>query len=560
MKRFLVDRWHLSAAAFGRGRGRRALASPLLAAALALLTAIAPVSPAWAEIPIRTTPDGGEGEAGLATADGQIQLTLEEALEIALRRNLGLAIQRLARQQFRLGVDQARGIFDLRLGGFTQWSESSSATASALEGAAVRQDEQQIFNLGLAQLTPIGGDLSLDFNNSRLKTNSAFFDLNPSYNVGLDLTYNLPLLRNFGPLATKRGILVARVQSAGNLAFFEAQVVTLIQSVENGYWDLVEAIEQLGVAEEGLRLAEELHRRNQVQVEVGTLPPLELVQSEANIATRQEEIIRARTAVGDAADRLRLLLNVEQGPAWEMEIVPTTDPGTEAVDISLAQAIETALQERPELAQQELEVERLTIEDKFFRNQTRPRLDMGLSYGLTGVGGELLTEDPDTGEPVSVPGGWSDAFDQVKDADFDNWSVSLTFAYPLQNRSAKVQSMIASLDLESGRTRLNEIEQQVITEVRTAVRGVTAALQQIESAGVSRRLQERNLDAEQKRYENGMSTSFQVTQIQEDLTLAKSREVTAIASYRRALTEYHRAVGKLLEETGVVLMEPATRP
>lgn len=527
--------------------------------ALGMLCAVCFTFVVRAETAVQTTPNG-PSEATLEVAAGEIHLTLEDAVEIALRRNLDLMIQRLARQQFRLGIDAAQGIFDFRLGGFAQWAESSSATASALEGAAVRQDEQQIFNLGVAQLTPIGGDLSLDFNNSRLETNSAFFDLNPSFNSSVDLTYNLPLLRDFGALATKRGILVAQVQSAGNLAFFEAQVATLIQAVETAYWDLVEAIEQLGVAEEGLRLAEELHRRNRVQVDVGTLPPLELVQSEANIATRQEEIIRARTVVGDTADRLRLLLNVEQGPAWEAEIVPESEPATEPIEISLAEAIATALAERPELDQQQLEVERLTIEDKFFRNQKRPRLDLGLNYGLTGVGGDFRSEDPVTGEPVFIPGGYSDALDQVREADFDNWAVSLTFAYPLQNRTAKAQSAIASLDLASGRTRLEQLQQQVTTEVRAAVRGVVAARQQIESAGVSRRLQERNLEAEQKRYENGMSTSFQVTQIQEDLTLAKSREVTAIASYRRALTEYYRAIGQLLEVTGVELVEPTGSP
>jgi outer membrane protein len=532
-----------------------------LSAAMLLLLATATATAAGAaEMKVATTPDGVAAAAPLRIADGKILLTLDEAVEMALRQNLDLRVDRLSREQFRLGITGAKGLFDLRLSGFGQWAESTSSATSALEGAAVPKAQQQVFNLGLAQLTPIGGDLSLQFNNNRLKTNNSFLSFNPAFQVGTNLTYTLPLLRNFGVTTTKRNILVARLQSAGNREQFETQVAAVIQQVENAYWDLVEAIDQLGVAHEALDLAEELHRRNKIQVEVGTLPPLELVQSEANIATQQEQIITARAAVGNAADALRLLLNVDQGPAWDAEITPETDPKTEAIEVSLDEAIKTALAARAELKQQRFAVQRLEVDSKYFRNQTRPRLDLGVTYGQSGAGGPLLTQDPDTGETLSIPGGWSDAFNQATSGDFYSWTFDVTFAYPLQNRAARAQSLSANLEVERARAGLTQLQQQVITQVRTAVRGVTTAAQQIESAGVSRRLQERNLEAEQKRYENGMSTSFQVTQIQEQLTLAKSREVTAIASYRRALSQYYLVVGRLLRETGVELAEPGEAP
>ena len=526
--------------------------------AIALLSLVLlPAALDAAPVTVPTTPTADSGPAALRTEDGKILLRLDEAVEIALRRNLALAIERLNNQQFRLGINQELGIFDLRLDGFAQWSDSSSATASALEGADVREDETQVWNLGLAQLTPIGGELAVDFNNSRFETNSTFVTLNPSFNSSLQLSYTLPLLRNFGAETTRRGLLSARLAAAGSRQFYEQQVAALIQQVENAYWDLVEAQNQLTVARESLALAEELHRRNRVQVEVGTLPPLELVQSEATIASRQVDIINARTAVGNAADQLLLLLNVDQGAAWESEIVAETDARTASIEPVLAQAIETALAERPELARQQREAERLQLEARFARNQVRPQLNLGLSYGYRGLGGDVVIRDPETQEVIEViPGGYSDAVDQIRERDFDNWALSLLFAMPLQNRAAKASAASAGLEAEQGETQLALLRQQVITEVRTAVRQVLAAAEGIRSAEVSRVLQERNLEAEQKRYENGMSTSFQVTQIQEDLTQARSLEVTAIASYRRALTEYHRAIGRLLEETGVELIDP----
>jgi outer membrane protein TolC len=294
---------------------------------------------------------------------------------------------------------------------------------------------------------------------------------------------------------------------------------------------------------------------NQVQVEVGTKAPLELVQSEAGIATRQEEIIRVRAAVDDAADELRRLLNLEDAAHWATPILPTTAPEIDRIAVDLEKALGMALADRPELAAQRLAVETLEIDERFFRNQKLPTVDVQLRYGYNGTGGDVvLTRDPETGEPVEVDdGGYSDALQQITDRDFKGWQLGVNFAYPLQNRTARANHTIARLAVERGSTQLQDLELQVRTEVRQAARGVETAAQQIDSARKSRELAERNLEAEQKKYENGLSTSFQVLEIQEDLSAARSREVNAITGYRRALVRYYRAVGQLLQANGVEL-------
>ncbi len=531
-----------------------------VAALLVGVTTYATV-PATAELPLRISGD-------------EILLTLDEAIEMALEENLSLRIERYNQRSFDLTVDGSYSIYDTLLQATASTAENTQPTADDLQGAAVLTFEQQRVDVNASQLTPWGATFAGFYNSSRNESNSRFNTLNPSYSITSGLRFTQPLLRNLGKLATQRNILTARIRSDANRDFFEQQVALMIQNVEGAYWELVEARDQETVAKESLELAVELHRRNKIQVEVGTMAALELVTSEATIATRQEGIILARTRVGNAEDALRQLLNVNQGRMWDLTVIPETDPQTDRREIDLDEALATAMAHRPELAQQRQELERLEIERRFAVNQRKPRLDLGVTYGIAGIGGDRLAQvpvldpdgnqilDPVTGLPqtnqeVVESGGYSDAFDQLTGFDFDNWSVSFTFGYAIQNRNAKAAVAQAGIALDIGKTRMSTIEQQVSTEVRTAVRGLRSAAQQIESARVSRELQLKNLEAEQKRYENGMSTSFRITQIQEDLTQARSREVTTIAGYRRALVEYFRSIGMLLEESNVVLEQVA---
>lgn len=526
------------------------------AALLAVLTATAVGPGAMAQTAVRTTTVGaGETAPSPVVQEGAIQLSLEDAVEIALRRNLDLALQRFDRTQSLLRIDQAQGIFDFNVGGSYSQSKVTSPTSSDLSGALVLETEDRTLGLSGTQLTPDGGQLRVDLQGTRSTTNNAFVFLNPDYFALAGVGFTQPLLRGFGRTVTKRSILQARLASDINRETFEQQVAQLIEDVERAYWALVESREQLTVSEEGLDLARELDERNRIQVDVGTLAPIELVQSEATVATRQEEIIRSQAAVGDAEDQLRQLLNLDRGAFWDLPIVPVTDPETEHLQIDLGQAIATALTERPELRSQKLDVQIAEVDREFFANARLPRVDLGLIYSARGRAGRGMTVDPETGDVTTANGDITDAFSDAVGRDFDAWQVDLTVSYPIQNREARAQSAIADLEVDRSRTQLEQLELSVVTEVRAAARAVNTAAEQITSASASRRLQERNLDAEQKRYENGMSTSFQVTQIQEDVTEARSREVSAITNYRVALVSYYRAIGRLLEENGVELLD-----
>ncbi len=552
----------------------RRSAAPIIALCTMLVPAAVWGPPAAGQVQVGSTWITQPIAPDLEIADGQLRLELDQAIAIALQNNLGLLVQRYQRSQSLFQVNQAYGIYDMVLGINTSVNSNSQPSASQLDGALVTENETMTANVELQQPVSSGGTFSINWQNSRFTSNSRFSDINPSLRSSLQFAFDQPLLRNRGKRITERNLAVAALNSDISMGDLEVQVIDTVQTVANGYWALVEALEQLKVAEESLTLARELHEMNRIQIEVGTLAPLELVQSEAGIATREEEIIRVQALIQDAADELRRLLNLDERSLWDLEIVPTTSPEISRVAIDLEASLSSALNKRVEIDRQELRIETLEIDSTFLRNQRKPDLNLSLSYGRNALGGErTVCERPgppsiaDLFEPcpeefirvdsldfLSTLGQF---YDGILGQVFEGWNVGLNLSKPLQNRSARAQSRIADLALDQGRLELQDLMLTIRTEVRTAARGVETAGKQIDSARVSRELAEQNLDAAQKRYENGLWTSFQVLEIQEDLTAARSREVEAITSYRRALLAYFRAIGVLLEQEGIELVDDA---
>jgi outer membrane protein TolC len=533
--------------------GFRRLLARYLCAVIASLVLATTIAAAPAEV---STAIPGEGAPEPEVVDGTLRLSLDEAIELSLARNLGLVVERYNDAEARFSLAQSFGIYDLNLtSGVSAFSETSPS-ATNLAGADVSTQDQQVWNFGLSQMLKSGGGVALDFNNYRNESNSSFATINPLFRSDLDFSFTQPLLRGLGKRLTERGIQIARTNLDISRETFAQQVSASIQQVVNAYWTLVGARNQLIVTERSLELAKQLHEQNKVRVEVGTLAPLELVQSEAGIATRQEEIIRARAAVADGEDALRQLLNLDRDIQWDALIETTSQPEIERVTVDLDSAIDRALESRPEVVSGRLGLSTFELDVDYFHNQLLPQLDFSARYGFNGLGGNVTERDFFTGEILfQAPGGYSDALNQITDASFEGWSVALDLSMPLQNRSAKAQFAKAEVAHDRALAALRQLELQVATEVRRAARGLDTAAQQIDSARVSRRLQERTLEAEQKRYDNGMSTSYRVLEIQRDLIDASNREVVAITGYRTALAEFQRVTGVLNEESGVVIVD-----
>ncbi len=503
---------------------------------------------------VPTVIGNGTSAAQLEVVDGAVPLTLDEAVATSLEHNLGLVVQRHAQSRVLLQLAGTFGIYDLNLNGSASASESTQPVVSSLvaTGGAALTSEQNQFNVSLSRLFPVGGTATVSFQSTRNENNNAADDFNPSFTQGLRFNFTQPLLRNFGRTATERDILVQRYSAAIGQEDFDTQVEQLVQDIADAFWQLVEAREQLSVAQESLSLAEELHNNNKIQVEVGTLAPLETVRSEAGVADRKVDIITRKAAVEDLEDSLRRLLNLEHGELWRVPIEPQVEEDTEYATVNLEKVIDAALAHRNDIRRKRLEIKQSEIDAKVARNQLKPELNLVTAYGYNGLGGD--SRDRATG--IITPGGFSDALNQVLEGSFDQWSVQLNFAVPLRNRAAKARKAGADLTVKQGHAELAELEQNAITTVRQLARNVESAAQQIDAARLSTKLEEKNLEAERKRYENGLSASFEILRIQEDLAEARSREVAAVSSYRRAVVSLDRATGELLGKHNVKLVEP----
>jgi HAE1 family hydrophobic/amphiphilic exporter-1 len=256
-------------------------------------------------------------------------------------------------------------------------------------------------------------------------------------------------------------------------------------------------------------------------------------------------------------------LNFE-ATSGQTPIIPTDELRAEKQRFDLAEGVRIALERRPEIIAQGYTVASDQLLYEFWKNQTLPQLDLVGSYGKNGLAGKFLSIDNTQVPPVTTVisnTNFFNAASQLFDENFKNWSVGLVFSYPIMNRAARGARGVAEFTLQTDRSRLTVLQQDIVVNVRNAYRAIETASRQIDAAGKGRELAERNLDAARKKYDNGMTTSFEVSQIQVQLSDAKSKELNALAIYRKAVSAYHSAIADILDWKGVKIegmpeMEP----
>lgn len=522
---------------------------PRRAAAAALLA----LTPFWNGTALAADPGArvivpigsGQRQAQPLPSGEKIELTLAQAIEFALRNALDLDVASLSYQRSGFSIGAAQGVFDPNVTAAVSASSRETPTTSSFQAPA---STSQRFDFGFAGLTQIGTEYSVGFggvrSDSPTKTSiPGYVEINPTFSSSLTASVTQPLLRGFGRDVNTRLVVQSRLGQDSASWDFVASVQTAVQLVENAYWDLVYANSNLESKKEALDRAKDFNRITKIKIDVGALAPIEIVQTEVTIAQREQEIILAEGQIGDAQDRLKRLLNVTDLNTWSRPIVPTDKPAEERLEIDVEAGIRSAIEVRPEVKQALVNIESRKINVVFNRNELKPRLDARGAYGLSGVG-----FNNDLVEPGSS---YSDAFSQIGSWDYPNWTVGLNFAIPLGNRTARANAAIAATDLELANTNLALLKQNLSLEVRTAARNVDTARRSVAAAKKARELADRNLDAERKKFENGMTTSFTVAQVQNDLTTARSNELLAIAGYLKSMVSWHKAVGDLLPTKNV---------
>jgi outer membrane protein TolC len=364
-----------------------------------------------------------------APTQGGIPLSLEQAIGLTLANNQDLNVTVNAAESTRYTLFQAQGIYDPLLTASISRSHTEQPFRAAVNTTDSTDGRSQV-----SQLAPTGGIFALGFTANKTTNNSSFNIVNPSYASGIQLSMVQPLLRNFGPKTTTWLIRIARNTRDSSYQDFVRSVQTVVNSVEQAYWDLSYAIQNLEVKKESLRIAQDLNRITRIKIDVGSLAPIEITQTEVGIATAEQDIITADGLIGVAQDRLTRLLNVDPVRWSTTPIIPTDEVRGGDVKIQVEEGTKTALARRPEILSLAYFVDSDQIRYDYYKNQVLPGLNLTASYGNPGIGGD--THDPNTGALLST-GNFGDAFQQVIDRKFKNWSVGLNFSYPILNRAAK---------------------------------------------------------------------------------------------------------------------------
>jgi len=482
-----------------------------------------------------------------------LKLSLDDAVRTAIKQNLGIELSRYDYSESGQRLYGAWGIFDPLASAQLNTSSTKNATISSLESSSGRKTNADVF---LSQLLPTGGDYAIGFTNQRSTQGGGFGKvLTPAYGTGLSFDLTQPLARNFGVDITKRNINIARNTLGISREVFRTDLIDTSNAVEQAYFDLVYARRFVDVVKEALFLARDQARITQIRIDVGASAPLDILQPRVQIATQEEALIVAVASVRDAEDRLRALLNLPP-QEWDRPIVPTDAVVYTPMTIDTEASIARAYELRPEIRENRLTEENARIGYLFARNQVLPQVDAVVGYNVAGAAGR--TVDLSTGLPVTdVPQtNYSRALRQVISNDFPGWKIGVNIGVPVFNISARAEAKRTELELNRTKVTESQTKQNIAIDVRNFARAIDTSAKEISVTRTASEAAEKNLDAERKRYENGLATLFEVLQVQQQLSDARAREIQSLVAYNKNIVAFHRAVGDLLDVLNIRVEEP----
>lgn len=476
-----------------------------------------------------------------------LTLTLKDVVLKTLEHNLDISVSRQERDARVTDILFEQAKFDPTVdleGRYDRLIAPLNRPIFGLGGARVGGDPDLLdqndtnVKIGVSQKLKTGAnyDLTLDSNrNSVAGPNSFLF--NPSYTADLLLNLTQPLLRNFGSAVNDTQIKIAQNSATVEQYVFVDQVLDIVAQAEQAYWELVFVRESAEVAKANLKAAQELLASNRAKVKAGVMADVEVLQAQSAVANRVEGILVSQKAIRDQEDQLRrLFASSEEELRENVIVIPLDRPTTDPLETTQSKAIDSGLRQRPEILQAQKTIESSHLNTDLAKNQLLPQLDFQGSAGLRGLG-----EDP------------SDAFDRTFNGDFYNVGAGLVLSYPLGNRSAKSQFERRKIETKQAQVSLYSLRQQVIVDVKEAIRRVQTDFKRMETTRAARRLSERQLKAERERLNLGLSTTRDVLDFQFNLAVARRNELRATLDYNQSLSNLHRTTASTLDRYQITL-------
>jgi outer membrane protein TolC len=481
-----------------------------------------------------------------ATAGELRELRLEDAVALALEKNLDIQVAKLEPQSVDFLVAGVQNQFNPIVASTVGQRDLFQLPTRTINGGSRVSQATTTYNASISQEVKwFGGQYSLSWSNQRVASTDALATRNPLYTTGLVASYTQPLIRGFKIDNLRQQLSINLINREISEESARATVTQTLANVRNAYWDLVFAQSAVEVALRATELADKLVEDNQARVEVGTLAPLDIVQAQAEAATRRQNLATAEAAASTAELALkRYLVSGTDDPLWRQTIRPVDLPSMSPAPADVEQAVRNALSERTDLINLRKNLESNDVNIRYFKNQSQPALDLTTSYGAQGLGGpELVRQGSGLDAPVGSirPGGYTDALGLLRALDYPNWNFAVTLSYPVMGSQATAQHARARLQRNQNQTRIRALEVQVAAEVANAALTVQSNLKRVEAATAARELAQKRLEAEQSKFDVGMTTNFFVVQAQRDLRDAANTELRALADYRKSLVNFERA-------------------
>jgi len=500
-------------------------------------------------------------QSGLRPSPTRLELSLEDCLLKALRNNLSLKAEMITPQIADKNVTLATEKFMPSLNFNYNKQSTETASYSFLDASDMVVTKQNDYTVQLTQNIPIGGTLTASLNSYVSDSNRNFQTINPRYGSTLRLNFSQSLLRDFGLKYGRRDIIIAGYGQEISEENFQKTLEETIYNVELAYWNLVYARENLKVRQQSLKLAQELLEKNKIEIEAGTLPPIELLTAESEVSTRQADILEAEALVKNYEDQLKMVINLgaEMEDAKKVQIIPVDSPSVEKREISYEEAMDIALQKRPDLEAIRTELKSREFNFSYAKNQLMPNLQFTLGYWSPGISGDQLLykdDNPMSGVIIGkIPGKKSDALKDAFNFKYKNWSIGLVLTLPLSNVITRANYAQAKLNLEQSRLKLKNQQLQLDLEIANAVRAVETNYQRALAYRTARELAEQKLTAEEEKFKVGMSTNYLVLQYQRDLANAQTMELKALIDYNVSLANLDRVMGAGRDRQQIYVMD-----
>jgi outer membrane protein len=488
----------------------------------------------------------------------QKPVSLNDVIKAALENNKDIEVSRQNLRSAEFELQAADGIFTPRVSGTAYFERSKLPSVSIFNPTQSSTVNNSLVGNVTYQgfIKKYGATYNASLGNQRTTTDNTFSPLNPQYNTTFNFTFNQPLLRGRNIDSQRRVIEIAKRNISLTDGQFRQRTIETVAVVQRAYWDLTFALRNLQVQRDGVRDANVQLVHNRRLVDEGQLAPVDIVASETQVANLELAVYDALEIVNRAENLLKNLIATDKNDSlWRVSLVPTDNIDLATPRVTLPEALDLAMRNRPELELNAVAKEINEVDQKLYRDQARPQLDFFASYTSSGVRGAQNPDLSDRFGPVVIDprllGGYSSSLGDIFAQKYPTFRVGVTFNFPIRNSTSEAQLGKALVEKEKLETQREQIEQQIQVEVRNALQSLRTAEARLRTAAVVRENTFRQYESEQRKLDAGQSDVYKVLERQTALVNARSAEVRAQTELNKAIAEVERATGNSLKANNI---------